>query len=495
MAEAHTFAGEMERVRALLAEGRESLALAEMRRMARLALPPRAAFELAAAMASVCAALGDVKGLAEAYRAACSSGGALPEEHRAAYSNYLFALHYLPGVEDARLFREHCGFARLFAGVRQYAHEAGRHRHERLRVGYLSPDFSMQINAFFIMALLVHRTRERFDVYCYDTRGAGGSVAEQMRSLADAWRDVSALTAEETADCVHADEIDILVDLSGHAAGGRTLAVAAHRPAPVQMTAIGWFDTTGLPAIDYVLADDWAATEVNEELFLERPLRLHDHSLLCYMPPSSVQHVKGRRERRAAPVFGSFNNFYKITHEQLLLWREIVERVPGARLVLKNTADSEAQERRMRRMTARAGFAEGAVEFRRATSDYLAQYLDIDIALDTYPYPGGGTTCDALYMGTPVITRCGRRFGSRFGLSLLSAAGLSELAAATPGAYVEKAVALARDPELLNALHEDLRRRMTLSPLMDGAGYVREVEKLYEKAWQTWLQQKERGRA
>ncbi len=463
MAEAHTFAGEMERVRALLAEGRESLALAEMRRMARLALPPRAAFELAAAMASVCAALGDVKGLAEAYRAACSSGGALPEEHRAAYSNYLFALHYLPGVEDARLFREHCGFARLFAGVRQYAHEAGRHRHERLRVGYLSPDFSMQINAFFIMALLVHRTRERFDVYCYDTRGAGGSVAEQMRS--------------------------------GHAAGGRTLAVAAHRPAPVQMTAIGWFDTTGLPAIDYVLADDWAATEENEELFLEKPLRLHDHSLLCYMPPSSVQYVKGRRERRAAPVFGSFNNFYKITHEQLLLWREIVERVPGARLVLKNTADSEAQERRMRRMTARAGFAEGAVEFRRATSDYLAQYLDIDIALDTYPYPGGGTTCDALYMGTPVITRCGRRFGSRFGLSLLSAAGLSELAAATPGAYVEKAVALARDPDLLNALHEDLRRRMTLSPLMDGAGYVREVEKLYEKAWQTWLQQKERGRA
>ena len=149
----------------------------------------------------------------------------------------------------------------------------------------------------------------------------------------------------------------------------------------------------------------------------------------------------------------------------------------------------------VRAVCERAAFTEGAVEFRRATSDYLAQYLDIDIALDTYPYPGGGTTCDALYMGTPVITRCGRRFGSRFGLSLLSAAGISELAAATPGAYVEKAVALARDPKLLHALHEDLRRRMTLSPLMDGAGYVREVEKLYEKAWQTWLQQKERGRA
>lgn len=177
-----------------------------------------------------------------------------------------------------------------------------------------------------------------------------------------------------------------------------------------------------------------------------------------------------------------------ITHEQLLLWREILERVPGARLILKNTAESEAQERRLRRMAARAGFAEGAVEFRQATSDYLAQYMDIDIALDTYPYPGGGTTCDALYMGAPVVTRCGRRFGSRFGLSLLSAVGLSELAAATPAAYVERAVALAREPELLSALHESLRRRMEASPLMDGAGYAHEVEGLYEAAWRAWLQ-------
>ena len=405
-----------------------------------------------------------------------------------AYSNYLFALHYLPGVEDARLFREHCGFARLFAGVGQYAHELARHRHERLRIGYLSPDFAMQINAFFILPLLAHRTRERFDVYCYDTRGADGSVTEQMRSLADVWREARDLSAAETAKLIHADEIDILVDLSGHAAGGRRLAVAAHRPAPVQMTAIGWFDTTGLPAIDYVLADRLAATEENEDLFLEAPLRLQEHPLLCYTPPSSVRHVKKERARRATPVFGCFNNFYKITHEQLLLWREILERVPGARLILKNTAESEAQERRLRRMAARAGFAEGTVEFRQATSDYLAQYMDIDIALDTYPYPGGGTTCDALYMGAPVVTRCGRRFGSRFGLSLLSAVGLSGLAAATPAAYVERAVALVREPELLSALHESLRRRMEASPLMDGAGYAHEVEGLYEAAWRTWLQ-------
>ena len=385
-----------------------------------------------------------------------------------AYSNCLFALHYLPDVEDVRLFREHCGFASLFAGVGQYAHELAHHRHERLRIGYLSPDFAMQINAFFILPLLAHRTRERFDVYCYDTRGADDSVTEQMRSLADVWREARDLSAAETAKLIHADEIDILVDLSGHAAGGRTLA--------------------GLPAIDYVLADRLAATEENEDLFLETPLRLQEHPLLCYTPPSSVRHVKKERARRAAPVFGCFNNFYKITHEQLLLWREILERVPGARLILKNTAESEAQERRLRRMAARAGFAEGAVEFRQATSDYLAQYMDIDIALDTYPYPGGGTTCDALYMGAPVVTRCGRRFGTRFGLSLLSAVGLSELAAATPAAYVERAVALAREPELLSALQESLRRRMEASPLMDGAGYAHEVEGLYEAAWRAWLQ-------
>ncbi len=488
MAEERSFAEAMARVRALLGEGREGAALDAMRRLALRDLPPRAAFELAAVMAAACGALGDVRGIVEAYRAACASGGALPEEHRRAYSNYLFALHYLPGVEDARLFAEHCGFARLFEGVRQYEHAAARHRHARLRIGYLSPDFAMQINAFFIMALLAHRTKERFDIYCYDTRGANDSVTQQMRSLADAWRDVAALSAEERAARIYADEIDILVDLSGHAAGGDTLAVLALRPAPVQVTAIGWFDTTGLPAVDYVLADRWTADDDNAALFLEKPLSLQEHSLLCYMPPSSVQHVKGRRERHAAPVFGSFNNFYKITQEQLRLWREIVERVPGARLILKNTEDSAAQERRLRRMAARAGFAAGAVEFRRASSDYLAQYLDVDIALDTWPYPGGGTTCDALYMGVPVVTRYGRRFGSRFGRSLLSAAGLSELSAATPEEYVEKAAALAHEPALLKALQEGLRARLEASPLLDGRGYAREVEGLYEKAWREWLQ-------
>ena len=488
MAEERSFAEAMARVRALLSEGREGAALDAMRRLALRDLPPRAAFELAAVMAAACGALGDVRGIVEAYRAACASGGALPEEHRRAYSNYLFALHYLPGVEDARLFAEHCGFARLFEGVRQYEHAAARHRHARLRIGYLSPDFAMQINAFFIMALLAHRTKERFDIYCYDTRGANDSVTQQMRSLADIWRDAAALSAEERAACIYADEIDILVDLSGHAAGGETLAVAALRPAPVQVTAIGWFDTTGLPAVDYVLADRWTADDDNAALFLEKPLSLQEHSLLCYMPPSSVQHVKGRRERHAAPVFGSFNNFYKITQEQLRLWREIVERVPGARLILKNTEDSAPQERRLRRMAARAGFAEGAVEFRRASSDYLAQYLDVDIALDTWPYPGGGTTCDALYMGVPVVTRYGRRFGSRFGRSLLAAAGITELSAATPEEYVEKAVALAHEPALLKALQEGLRARPEASPLLDGRGYAREVEGLYEKAWREWLQ-------
>ena len=488
MAEERSFAEAMARVRALLGEGREGAALDAMRRLALRDLSPRAAFELAAAMAAACGALGDVRGIVEAYRAACASGGALPEEHRRAYSNYLFALHYLPGVEDARLFAEHCGFARLFEGVRQYEHAAAHHHHARLRIGYLSPDFAMQINAFFIMALLAHRTKERFDIYCYDTRGANDSVTQQMRSLADIWRDAATLSAEERAACIYADEIDILVDLSGHAAGGETLAVAALRPAPVQVTAIGWFDTTGLPAVDYVLADRWTADDDNAALFLEKPLSLQEHSLLCYMPPSSVQHVKGRRERHAAPVFGSFNNFYKITQEQLRLWREIVERVPGARLILKNTEDSAPQERRLRRMAARAGFAEGAVEFRRASSDYLAQYLDVDIALDTWPYPGGGTTCDALYMGVPVVTRYGRRFGSRFGRSLLAAAGIAELSAATPEEYVEKAAALAHEPALLKALQEGLRARLEASPLLDGRGYAREVEGVYEKAWREWLQ-------
>ena len=483
-----SFSEEMARADALLQQGQAGLAVDILRRLSGTPLSPRAVFEVNAAMASASASLGDMPQLVEAYRRACASGGALPEEHRAAYSNYLFALHYLPGVNDARLFAEHIAFMRLFPDVRQYEHGAENHRHKKIRLAYLSPDFGMQTNTFFVVQLLACHDRERFEVYCYNARPHGGAVEEQLRSFADVWRDVPDWQAADIAARIYEDEIDIFIDLSGHAAGGHTLVTAAYRPAPVQVTAIGWFDTTGLPAVDYVLADRWAVPPGSEKFFLEKPLRLQNHSFLCYTPPSSVQYVTQQRKRHESIVFGSFNNFCKITEPQMGLWREILCRTPGSRLILKNTGERMAEERRLRRIAARIGFSEGEVEFRSGTSDYLAQYLDIDIALDTYPYPGGGTTCDALFMGVPVISLYGERFGSRFGLSLLSALGLPELAAATVDEYVEKAAALAASPETLDALHEGLRERMKASPLMDGLGYTREVESLYEKAWQEWIQ-------
>ncbi len=187
-------------------------------------------------------------------------------------------------------------------------------------------------------------------------------------------------------------------------------------------------------------------------------------------------------------VFGSFNNYHKITDEMLEIWRRILDKVPGSRLLLKNVIPDEKRAALLRARAERLGIAAERLELRPGSPDYLDEYVDMDIALDTYPYPGGGTTCEALYMGVPVVTRYGRRHGSRFGFSILSNIGIEELAADTPEGYIERAVMLARDKELLSALHGQLRRMMQNSPLMRARDYVCEVEAAYEAMWRAWME-------
>ena len=205
---------------------------------------------------------------------------------------------------------------------------------------------------------------------------------------------------------------------------------------------------------------------------------------LCYTPPKSVLECKRRYTTHRPVVFGSFNNFYKITDEMLALWRKILDQVPGSRLLLKNTSPDKWLVKAMRKRVMALGFRPEQLDLRPGSWKYLEEYMDMDIALDTYPYPGGGTTCEALYMGVPVVSRYGRRHGSRFGYSLLCNTGLEELTAETEEAYVEKAVALAEDEELLAALHRILRDRFASSPVMDAKGYVGEVEAAYERIWE-----------
>ncbi len=401
------------------------------------------------------------------------------------YSNYLFTIHNLP-ISREEMFARICDYGKYFRSVKPFAHQR-RNRHEKLRIGYLSPDLRFHVVAFFSYALLKSYDRNSFEVYAY-AACEEDSASREFAAGVDVWRNVRLMEPEETARRIYEDQIDILFDLSGHTANN-CLPVLAYRPAPVQICGIGWFDSTGLPTVDAFLADRYTDPPgLNDAFFTEKLIRL-PHSHFCYMWHDKPMGVGAPACRQNGYVtFGSFNNFAKVTDEMLGLWKQILARVPHSRLYLKaaifNTEDGCA---RVRARLHAAGIDEGRVRFGRQEPVYLKEYRQVDIALDTFPYPGGGTTCDALYMGVPVITLTGRRHNARFGYSLLMNMGLPELCAASPEEYVEKAVSLAADTKRLTQYHLTLRRRMRESPVMQDGPYMAEVESAYHALYQDWL--------
>ena len=261
--------------------------------------------------------------------------------------------------------------------------------------------------------------------------------------------------------------------------------IAGVRPAPVQLSGIGWFDTTGLSAIDYFLTDALCDPPgQNEELFREKLLRAA-RVPFCYTPLAAMPEPG---PVHSSCVFGCFNNFAKITDDMLGLWLQIVQGVPGSCLILKDTTGFAERLAGLRERAARIGFTAAQLELRTGSVNYLQEYREIDIALDPYPYPGGITTCDALYMGVPVVTLAGRRHGTRLGMSLLTSLGLEGLAATNAEEYKVRAIALAQDGKRLKNLKANLRQLMQVSPLMDAKGYMRSLETAYRKIWQEWLQ-------
>ena len=419
---------------------------------------------------------------AAAYREAVLYAPYLAQQ-RKLYSDYLLICHYLPQIGDEELAIRHFTYNQLFRSEEELHHERELHRrHEKIRVGYLSSNFKTHIMSCFMMQLLAIADRSRFEVYCYDFGNDSDAAAEQMRSFGNIWRSIALPEAKDRARAIAADEIDILFDLSGHTDGGHGLATLGYKAAPVQLTGIGYMSTSGLKAVDYCLSDIFLDPEgKGDAYFSEKLLRL-PHSHFCYTPFEAVFKSTIDWQPHERVVFGCFNNSAKVSDDMLRLWHTLLMRVPDSKLVLKAW-----KPKNLRKRALSLGYRPDQIEVRPMMLDYIHEYMDMDIALDTFPYTGGGTTCEALYMGTPVITLAGTRHGTRFGLSLLENVGLGELAAQTPPEYIEKAAALASDRELLTALHRNLRPMMQRSPVMDGRGYVREVEAMYEKIWKEWL--------
>ena len=406
------------------------------------------------------------------------------------YSKYLFMRNYrYLGAKDGRLKAEHY---ESLLDVHPYKHDnAARTARRKLRIGYISPDFREHSVSYFLPPLLRHFDGEQFMVFCYAT-GRSDAVTERLRTRRVTWRDLRGRPPRTAARLIAEDKIDILVDLSGHSQDN-ALPIMAYRPAPVQVSGIGYTNTTGLRAIDYFLSDEICIPKGDtaaEAGFVERILRL-SHSHLCYAPelirvmPEAGYEPPMRKNGYV--TFGSFNNFAKVTDETLLLWRGILESVRDSKLVIKGKiASIDAGINFAKKRFSMLSYDLARVEFRPYSPDYLEQYRDIDIALDTAPYNGGLTTCEALYMGVPVISLRGRTHGSRFGASILTNAGVPELVAENDINYVRRAVQLAETPKLLEAYHMGLRANMKRSPLMNIEGYMEELETAYQEIWENF---------
>lgn len=408
----------------------------------------------------------------------------LHPDNSAIHSDLLFTLHYLPTVSPQQLLEEAKEWARRHGsrpGLRPLP-DNDRTADRRLRVGYLSPDFRAHTLAHFIEPLLSAHDRGQFEVYCYSAVLHPDPVTDRLRKLADVWREVRDLDDDAAARLIRQDEIDILVDLSGHMAANRLL-VLVRRPAPVQVQ-IYYAGTTGLPQIDYRITDNYSDPPGAEAFYTERLTRLPDCAWLD--KPSDPSPAVGPLPAHSAGhiTFGCLNKLVKVTDETIALWCRILGAVPGSRLMLLSPADNPKLLQRF----AERGIAADRIELigRRSRHDYLELFNRIDIALDPFPYNGDTTTCDGFWMGVPLVTLAGQAFVSCRGVSHLGNVGLSELVAASQDEYVDIATALACDLPRLADLRSGLRGRMAGSPLMDYARYTANLEAAYRQMWRAW---------
>jgi predicted O-linked N-acetylglucosamine transferase (SPINDLY family) len=455
----------------------------------------RAALEHRPGFASACRAIGDVRylaGDAEGAELGYREAVAASPEFSSAASNMLLAMLYRSDHSDESLLTRHREWARRFApsltsGVRVKKEDPNR----PLRVGYVSPDFRTHSVACFIEALFDFHDRNLFSIYCYSDVKHPDSDTGRFRVRSDGWRDATMLSTADLTERIAADRIDILVDLAGHTACNRLL-VFANRPAPLQVSCIGYPCTTGLDAIDYRLTDVIADPLGQERAFSERLVRLSG-GFLCYAPRPNVPDIGPLPAlARGHVTFGSLNNLAKTTPEVVGAWSGILRSVPNSRLILKGRGFLDISViKRYRDQFEGNGISPDRLDLRPpevTESQHLAVYHDIDIALDTFPYNGTTTTCEALWMGVPVITIAGKNHVARVGASILSFAGLPEFIADDREDFQRKAIMAASDLSSLSSLRAIMRQRVSTSLLCNASLYAKSVENAYRQMWQAYCE-------
>jgi protein O-GlcNAc transferase len=399
------------------------------------------------------------------------------------HSNLIFSLQYRADISLAELAAAHAEYDRRHAAPLKSqwpAAQAHREFPRRLRLGFLSPDFCQHPVGFFLIRTLENLDRREVEVVCYNDRGSKDCLTSRFEAAASLWRDVSGWDDQRLADRIRDDKIHILFDLAGHTAHNRML-MFARKPAPIQITWIGNEGTTGLSAMDYLLADRHMVPETAERYYREKILRLPD-SYVCFDPPEDSPAVSELPALRAGFVtFGSCNNLAKINAQVAATWAEILRRVPAARLLLKYRGlEDDGLRAYYLDFFAAHGIPSERLELEgwSPLAEMLAGHDRIDMALDPFPFAGGVTTCNTLWMGVPVVTWPGETFASRHSLSYLSAVGLTEMVAGSRDEYVQIATNLANDLPRLAAIRAGLRQHVASSPLCDGKRLARHLMSL-----------------
>lgn len=466
---------------ALQRQGRPTLATQLMRRaIARLP----GAFEPFVNLGAALADQGQFEAAHEAYRRALE----LNPDANAVASNRLFCMHFDPHLSPDELLAEHLAYGRRFAAAPATRGFSGtREPERRLRVGYVSADFRWHPVSYFLGPVLEQHDRGAFELFCYSDAEVTDAQTTRLRGFVENFRETAGWTDARFAEQVASDQIDILVDLAGHTARNR-LAAFARRLAPVQVSWIGYFNTTGLASMDYRLADAYSVPPEAERFWIERIVRL-PRTANCFWHPPGPEPAPAPCLQRGAITFGCFNNPAKITRPVVATFARLLREVPGSRLILKygGFADPGLRQK-YQGWFASEGIGEDRLEIQghSGVKRFLLAFSQIDIALDPFPYSGETTALHTLWMGVPFVAFEGPTLVQRLASRVLRVTGLDEWVAHSEDEYVAIARSLASDPERLARLRRELRPRLEASPLFDHAGFTRELEAAFREMWRTY---------
>jgi len=411
--------------------------------------------------------------------------------HHEARSGRLLTINYISGISREQMFAEHLAFDQVLHAAPQARKPVNptpksspRQRH---RLAFLSPDLRKHSVAYFIEPLLCHLDRSRFEIVLYHDHFQVDAMSERLRKLADLWRNFVGQLHDTVEQTIRADAPDILVDLAGHTGLSR-LPIFGRRVAPVQISYLGYPNTSGLRDMDFRFVDAITDPGPEDDKFHTEKLVRFAPCAWAYQPPETAPEPQRNRDSSNQIVFGSFNNFAKVSDATVDLWRRVIAAVPNSVLVLKGHGfEDPAIEKTVRTRLQSVTHDPARVKLLGRTqniADHLQQYADIDIALDSFPYHGTTTTCEALWMGVPVVALMGDRHAARVSASLLTAAGHPEWIAHSEDDYVRIATELAADlgqrQHLRHSLRDDLRR----SPLLDHAGQAKHFATALLKCWE-----------